>query len=259
MIRTLRSLAFLAAVSLACVPLAPVSSVAQPPAPPPPGATVPSLPGAFIITTATEEADVSPDRAMLTFTVQTRARTAAAAGAENARIQAAVIDTLRKLGLQGTQLRTQGISINPEYEYPRDGGRPTVVGYQAQNSVQAEIRQIATVGAIIDAGLAKGATNLGSLRFFASNTDVEGREALRRAMLRARADADAIAEAAGGRITGVAQVTVLPSGTPRIQEDGISQIALRSAQAAAVETPIESGSLKLIVTIEAKFLFVPRM
>lgn len=258
MIRTLRSLAFLAAVSLACVPLAPVVTVAQPPAPHPPGvATSPSL-GAFIITTATEEAEVSPDRAMITFTVQTRARTAAAAGAENARIQAAVIDTLRKLGIQGAQLRTQGLAINPEYEYPRDGGRPTVVGYQAQNSVQAEIRQIAVVGAIIDAGLAKGATNVGSLRFFASNTEAEEREVLRKAMLRARADADAIAEAAGGRITGIALVTVLPSATPRSAEGDMSRIALRSAQAADVETPIESGSLKLVVTIEAKFFFSPR-
>ena len=260
MIRTLRSVAFLAAVSLACVPLAPVTSVAQPATPPPPLSTTTPTPGAFIVTTATEEAEVTPDRAMLTFSVLTRGRTAAAAGAENARIQAAVLDTLRKLGIQSAQLRTPGISINPEYEYPRDGGRPTVVGYQAQNSVQAEIRQIAAVGAIIDAGLAKGATNVGSLRFFASSTDAEGRLALQRAMLRARADADAIAEAAGGRIVGVVQVTVLPSGNPQSAEGDLSRIALRSVQAAAaVETPIESGSLKLVVSIEAKFLFAPRM
>jgi uncharacterized protein len=211
-----------------------------------------------IVTTATEEVEIAPDRAVLTFTVETRARTAAAAGTENARIQAAVLDTLRRVGIASAQLRTQGVSISPEYEYPREGGRPTVVGYQAQNSIQVEVRQIALIGTVIDAGLSRGATNVGGLRFFASSTESATREAMRKAVQRARADADAIAEAAGGRIAGVLEIIANPSSSGPVMPEMVTAVQLRMADRADVPTPIESGVLKVTVSVEARFLFSPR-
>lgn len=224
-----------------------------------PWATMPAQGGAatsappMIVTTATEEVEVAPDRAVLTFSVETRGRTAAAAGTENARVQAAVLDTLRKLGIASAQLRTQGVSINPEYEYPREGGRPTVVGYQAQNSIQVEVRQIALIGTVIDAGLSRGATNVGGLRFFASSTEAATRDAMRRAVIRARADADVIAEAAGGRVAGVISITAHPGATDPIVPEMVTTMAMRSVQKADTPTPIETGVLKVVVSIEARF------
>lgn len=211
-----------------------------------------------IVTTATEEVEIAPDRAVLTFTVETRGRTAAAAGTENARIQAAVLDTLRRVGIASAQLKTQGVSINPEYEYPREGGRPTVVGYQAQNSIQVEVRQIALIGTIIDAGLSRGATNVGGLRFFASSTEAATREAMRRAVQRVRADADVIADAAGGRIGGLIELVANPGSVGPIQREMVMAVMSRADSGPAMPTPIESGVLKVIVSVEARFSFVPR-
>ena len=215
-------------------------------------------PGPRIVTVATEEVEIAPDRAMLTFTVETRARTAAAAGTENARIQAAVLDSLRRIGIASAQLKTQGVSINPEYEYPREGGRPTVVGYQAQNSIQVEVRQISLIGTVIDAGLSRGASNVGGLRFFASSTEAATREAMRKAVLRARADADAIAEAAGGRISGVLEIIANPGSAGPAVQDVVMSMAMRSEAKADITTPIESGVLKVVVSVEARFSFAPR-
>lgn len=211
-----------------------------------------------ITTTATEEVEISPDRASLVLAVDTRAKTAALAGSENARIQAAVLDTLRKLGILPAQLRTQGLSIQPEYEYPRDGGRPTVIGYQARNGVQAEIRDLSRVGTVIDAGLARGATSVGALRFFASSTDEAGRVALRKAMARAREDADAVAEAAGGRVTGIIEVRVRPNDPGVLYSGVMGATVLRSVRTGGEPTPIESGSLTVRVSVEARFRFAPR-
>ncbi|MCC7001395.1 MAG: SIMPL domain-containing protein [Gemmatimonadaceae bacterium] len=211
-----------------------------------------------IVTTATEEVEIAPDRAVLTFTVETRARTAAAAGTENARIQAAVLDTLRRVGIASAQLRTQGVSISPEYEYPREGGRPTVVGYQAQNSIQVEVRQIALIGTVIDAGLSRGATNVGGLRFFASSTESATREAMRKAVQRTRADADAIAEAAGGRIAGVLEIIANPGSSGALMPEMLTAVQMRMADRADAPTPIESGMLKVTVSVEARFLFSPK-
>lgn len=220
--------------------------------------TAPATPPPMIITAATEEVEIAPDRAVLTFSVETRGRTAAAAGTENARLQAAVLDTLRKVGIASAQLRTQGVSINPEYEYPREGGRPTVVGYQAQNSIQVEVRQIALIGTVIDAGLSRGATNVGGLRFFASSTEAATREAMRKAVTRARADADAIADAAGGRISGVISITAHPGSANPLVPETVSTMAVRGLQKMDTPTPIESGVLKVIVSIEARFSFAFR-
>ncbi len=210
-----------------------------------------------IVTSATEEVEIAPDRAVITFSVETRGRTAAAAGSENARIQAAVLDTLRRVGIASAQLKTQGVSINPEYEYPREGGRPTVVGYQAQNSIQVEVRQISLIGTVIDAGLSRGATNVGGLRFFASSTEAATREAMRRAVARARADADAIAEAAGGRIGGIIEIVANPS-TANPVGPMLAMSMARTVERADVQTPIESGVLKVVVSVEARFVFVGR-
>ncbi len=218
----------------------------------------PTVSAPRIVTTATEEVEIAPDRAVLTFSVETRGRTAAAAGTENARIQAAVLDTLRRVGIASAQLKTQGVSINPEYEYPREGGRPTVVGYQAQNSIQVEVRQIALIGTVIDAGLSRGATNVGGLRFFASSTEAATREAMRKAVLRARADADAIADAAGGRIAGIIEIIANPGSVGPVVPEMVTAVAMRSADRADVPTPIESGVLKVIVSVEARFLFASR-
>jgi uncharacterized protein YggE len=217
-----------------------------------------SASSARIVTTATEEVEIAPDRAVITFAVETRGRTAASAGTENARIQAAVLDTLRRVGIASAQLKTQGVSINPEYEYPTQGGRPTVVGYQAHNSIQVEVRQISLIGTVIDAGLSRGATNVGGLRFFASSTESATREAMRKAVARARADADAIADAAGGRVGGVIEIIASPSTGSPPGPMVMTSMVMRASEAADVQTPIESGVLKVIVSIEVRFSFVGR-
>jgi uncharacterized protein len=210
-----------------------------------------------IVTNATEEVEITPDRALMSFTVETRGKTAAAAGAENARIQAAVLDTLRKLGIAAPQMRTQGLTINPEYEYPKDGVRPTVVGYQARNTVQVEVRQLARAGGLIDAGLASGATGVGGLRFFASSTEAARREALRNAVTRARADAEAIASAAGGTLGSVLEIQVDPAFDAPIGYDAAPMMLMKEARAEA-PTQIEGGVLKVRVTITARFAFQSR-
>jgi uncharacterized protein YggE len=210
-----------------------------------------------IVTNATEEVEIMPDRAVISFSVETRGKTAAEAGRENARIQGGVLDTLRKLGIAPAQLRTQGLNINPEYEYPQDGRRPTVVGYQARNSVQVEVRQLAQAGTLIDAGLAKGATNVGGLRFFASNTEGARREALQKAVTRARADAEAIASAAGGALGGVLEIQANPGSDGPIGIDAGPMMLMKEARADA-PTQVESGVLKVRVSIMARFAYVSR-
>ncbi|MFM8567301.1 MAG: SIMPL domain-containing protein [Gemmatimonadota bacterium] len=213
-----------------------------------------AAPTGQIVVSATEEVEVTPDRARLTLAIETRAHTAAQAGSDNARIQTAILDTLAKLGIPAAQLQTVGVSVQPEYEYPTQGGRPIVVGYVARNGVRAELRRIALIGTVMDAGLAKGANRVDGLEFFASNTEQVRRDALKAAVQRARLDADAMATAAGGRIVGVIELTTGAPVTPQM-EFGPQLMMARGAAAADTPTPIEAGTIKVVVTVVARFAY----
>lgn len=235
---------------VAAVVALPVAGEAQMPTPASP-------PVPQIHANASEEVEIAPDRAAVSLAVETRGRTAAAAGAENARIQTAVLDTLRKLGIEQRHIRTQGVSITPEYEYPRDGGRPTVIGYQARNSIQVELQQIARVGTVIDAALGRGATNIGGLHFFASTTAEARRDAMRKAVARVRADAEAIAAAAGGSLGPLLEITA-NADAPDTRQYNQASMMMAKAERADVSTPIEAGQIRVTAHVTARYTFVPR-
>jgi uncharacterized protein YggE len=206
-----------------------------------------------VTTTGEGEARISPDRATIFLGVQTRATTAAAAAADNARRQRAILDTLRASGLAADQISTVNYNVSPEMAYDRAGGAPRVTGYTVSNTVRAEIRKLDDIGRVIDAGLAKGANQVSSLEFFASNSDDARRTALAAAVAKARADADAIARAAGGSLGALLELsTSMPPVRP-------FEVAVRSAAVGqmAAPTPIEPGQQVIHAMVTARWAFVP--
>jgi uncharacterized protein YggE len=220
------------------------------------GSQAPALPTVTppqVMTTGEGEARIAPDRATLYVGVQTRAATAATAAAENARRQRAILDTLRVTGLAADQLSTINYNVTPEMQYDRAGGAPRVTGYVVSNTVRADIRRLDDVGRVIDAALAKGANQVSSLEFFASNTDEARRSALAGAVAKARADADAIARAAGGSLGALLEASTV------FQPVRPFEVAMRSAAVGqlAAPTPIEPGQQVIRATVTARWVFVP--
>ena len=205
-----------------------------------------------IVVTGTGQATVAPDRATIFLGVQTRAATAAAAGAENARRQRAILDTLRALGLGADQLSTVNYNVSPDMQYsPNGSAPPKVVGYTVSNTVKAELRRIDDVAKAIDASLAKGANEVSSLQFYSSKADSARRAALAAAVADARADAEVLARAAGGSLGSLVELTSVESPIRPV-----SQVMLRG-MAAAEKTPIEGGQQTVSATVTARWTFIP--
>ena len=134
---------------------------------------------------------------------------------------------------------------------------PRVTGYRAQNTVQLEIRNLESVGKVIDAVLAAGATNLSALSLYASNTDGARREALQKAVAKARADAEVVASAAGGSLGSLLELTTEPFGVPQpIMLRGMSAGMAMEARMAA-PTPVESGEITVNAVVHVRWQFVP--
>lgn len=212
------------------------------------------LPVPALSTSGQGEAKVTPDRASVQVNVQTRGASAAAAGAENARITRAVLTALGRLDLPREQLTTEGYNLYPEMTYDRDGGKPRVTGYVATNSVRAETKRPEQAGAIVDAALGAGANLIGSLSFYASSIDQARREAIALAVASARADAEAMAHAAGGSLGNLIELsTGGPTSPPRPMYD---MAQLRSKVASSEPTPVNAGQQTVTVFVSARWQFV---
>lgn len=203
---------------------------------------------------ATAEIRVMPDRAELSIGVESRARTAAAASTETARLQAAVLDAIRRQGVTAAQIQTRAVQVTPEYQYPREGGRPTVTGYVARNEVSVTLSDLTKVGPVIDAALGQGATNIAGPRLTIANPDSARREALDAAVRKAMADAQVMARAAGVRVGRVLEMS--SQGGMENLEIARPAVMLR-ASADAATTPVEPGTIAVQSTVQLRLAIYP--
>jgi len=205
-----------------------------------------------IVTSGAGQSRVTPDRATISIGVQSRAPTAAAAAADNARRQRAVLDTLRALGLASEDLSTNNYNVSPEMQYTPNGTvPPRVIAYTVTNIVRAELRKLEDIGRVIDAALAKGANEISSLQFRSTQADSGRRLALADAVVNAKADAEVLARSAGGSLGGLIEVSSTSVSPPRTFD-----LALRATSAKA-STPIEPGEQTVSATVTARWYFIP--
>jgi uncharacterized protein YggE len=207
-----------------------------------------------LFVSAESEVRVAPDRAHLSIAVETRGRTSQQAGAENARIQTGVLNALRRQGVAPAHIQTRAVQVTPEYQYPQDGGRPTVTGYVARNEVVVEVQDLTKIGGLIDVSLAQGATNVGGPHFSLANPDSARREALNMAVRKALADAEVIARAAGVQVGRVIEISSDASAVPMAD---MPQVRMRVASAEAAPTPVESGLITVRSSVRLKVAIAP--
>lgn len=205
---------------------------------------------AAITVTGTGEDEVVPDRARVSLGVTTQAPTAADAARQNARAQATVLEAVRAQGVPAEQVRTNGYNVSPVTEYNQQTGRTRITGYSVSNTVVVELRRIDQVGPVLDAVLARGANTVSSLELYSSQEEASRRRALARAVERARADAEAMAAAAGGRLGALIELNSAVGGVPR-------PVPMAMARAvSASPTPISAGTETTSATVTARYQFV---
>jgi len=204
-----------------------------------------------IVVTGHAETKVTPDRATIQISVQTRAATATEAAAQNATKQQAVLAALRALGLSNDQLSTVNYQVYPEQRYEQ-GKDPVVVGYNVTNTIVADIRRLDQVGKVIDAALSHSANLISSLQFYASNTQTSRRTAIAGAIETARGDAEAAARAAGGSLGPLLEINVTGFVPPQPRPLMMARVADAQAQ-----TPINPGEETLAVDVLTRWRFLP--
>lgn len=162
----------------------------------------PTAPNATPAIVTSGEASVRrvPDQAFITLAVETRARTPRDAQKQNAASMSEVQQRIAGAGLDKDAVRTTGYSIQQEFDFAN--GRRTPREYVARNGLEIRIDAVDRTGEILDLAQA-GATTISGVRFDVKDRPAAVREALRLAVVDARARAEALAVGAGqtlGRI-----------------------------------------------------------
>ncbi len=206
-----------------------------------------------IVTNASGEVRVTPDRATVQIGVQTRATTAAAASNQNSQKQRAIIDAIKARGIPAEQIATSNFNVIPETRYDREGqAAPRTTSYLVINTITVEVRRIDQVGPVIDAALGAGANQINSLAFGVSNPDSARRAALAIAVAKSRADAEVIARAAGGTLGSLIEINAVDGYTPAPPRPFMA----REALAADAKVPVEPGQESVTATVSARWQFV---
>jgi uncharacterized protein YggE len=206
-----------------------------------------------VVTSAVGEAIVVPDRAVVTFAVETRAQTANGAATANARRQQSVLGAIRAKGIAQEDIRTTSYQVQADERWENNQRR--IVGYIARNAVEVQIEKIDQAGSVIDTALAAGANVIGRLQFTSSRIEEVRREALADAVTKARGDAEAMARAAGGSLGDVIELTTAGPTFPFAQAEMLAASA--DFQGRQVETPINPGEQKVRVPVTVRWSFLP--
>jgi uncharacterized protein YggE len=182
-----------------------------------------------------------PDRAWITISAESRAPSPREAQRLNAEAMRPVQDKLRAAGIPVDAIRTIGYDV--QYEWDFVNNKRVGRGYVARNTIEVRVDSIDRVGDLLEIAAGAGATALGGIRFDLKDQAKLEREALRLAVLDARAKADAAAAGAGRSIDRILRVEEQGVDVPPMPVRMMRQAA--QANAADLAPPISAGQMEI--------------
>ena len=205
-----------------------------------------------ITVNARGEVQVAPDRARVQVGVETQAKTAVAAAAENNKKQTAILAAIRALGIAANQITTLGYNVSPVQRYDEKDRRVVIDGYQVSNIVQVVTDKMEQAGPIIDAALANGANRVAGLDFLVKDNSKPRDAALTQAVESARRQAEVAARAAGGTLGELLELNVNEYERP----DPRPMMAMAKMDAAGgAPAPISEGLTTVSVSVTTRWRF----
>ena len=201
----------------------------------------------LLTVSATGRAENQPDEARFTAGIQTIRPSAAAANQANAEGMGKLIAALKAQGVADKDLRTQTISVN-RIGYGKQEGQ-----YEANNSVEVRVRDIARASRVVTAATGAGANLLSGPDLRLSDPDAASMSAYTNAYKAARARAEAYADAAGLNISRVLAIRdgALQDGPMPYAPPPIVRPASPVAEQASV--PLQTGTTTSTVTVSVDF------
>ncbi|HFC09323.1 MAG TPA: DUF541 domain-containing protein [Chloroflexi bacterium] len=189
----------------------------------------------------------TPDVAYITVGVHTQARQAADALSANNAQAAKVYQTLGQFGIEKKDIRTTSVSLYQREERDKNG-KVIARYYVVDNTMQITVRNLDKLGQVLDAVVQNGANRLQGIRFDVSDRAALLEQARLEAVKQGKAQAAAIAEAAGAKL-GEVQTISFQSLVQPVERAEV----MMAAPKAAGEVPVSGGQLTVTATVSMVF------
>ena len=192
-----------------------------------------------------------PDSAQVRAGVVTEATTAAAAVAANNEAMKRVLKALAAAGVPSKDVQTESLSVQPRYRAGSQGRRQSeIVGYEVSNRVRVTIRELDSLGAVLDDLVRQGVNQLHGIQFSVRDPTRLLDEAREQAVADARRKAELYAQAAGARLGRVLRVE-----EGRVSRPGPIRVRSLAAEAAV---PVAPGELEFTAQVTVTYAMEAR-
>jgi len=189
---------------------------------------------------------VTPNIAVVSLGVVTENMDLNVALKENTAKMTKVIGSLKNMGIAEKDIKTQSYNIELLYDYVE--GKQIFKGYRVSNILSVTVRNINTVGEVINTAVDNGANVVNSINFTVSNPALYYREALTMAIKDAVEKASVIEKS----------LKVVVDKTPiKILEEtfGYAPVAANGMMMKAAAPPIMPGQTEITASIKATFSY----
>ena len=188
---------------------------------------------------------LSPDVATINLGVSTEAADVKEATAESSRVIEEIKQVLEQYGVVPADVQTTNFSVYPVSDYGMDLENANT-RYHVDNSVNVTVRDLGSMGEILDAVIAAGANSIYGIQFSISDPEDAYNQAMQAAVTNARERAEALATAAGAELGPIQSIsTYYGSGvTPMYMAADAA-----SGMGGGSSVPVSTGALEVQVEV----------
>ena len=194
---------------------------------------------------------VEPDTARINIGVEVMRPTVREATDANQELVAAVLDALRQAGIPDEDMQTSGFSVYAERYGPNGPLPEDEVNYRVTNTVQVTVRDLGTIGDVLDAAIEAGANNIYGIEFLLEDRDAAESEARAAAVADAEAKAAELAELNGVSVGNVVAISEIIGATPFFNNAMMAQ-----GMGGGAAPSIQPGQLDLTLQLQISYALV---
>lgn len=200
-----------------------------------------------------------PDIATLFLGVRSQAASLKAVQADNTKKYNAIVEFLKAKGVEKKDIRTVSYYVNPQYQYDNrpcpllstipcpPPAPPRIVGYEITSTLQVKVRNLDSVGDILDGAVSAGANEVNGPSFTIDDENKLKEEAKKIAIEKAKESAKKLAKELGVRLLRVSGFSE-SGGVPPIYYARALEAFGKSGDVAATPS-IEPGQNEIKVTV----------
>lgn len=197
------------------------------------------------------ESWMAPDIAQISLGVTKQAEKSDAALAEASQVASAVVDAVKAAGVEEKDIQTQWVNLEPRYTTSEDAP-PVISGYQANVMVSVKVRDIGSIGAVLEGASKAGITDVSSLSFQLDDDAEAQDEAITNAVDDARARAAAMAAASDRELGEVVRVSETALYEPAYEANYTSAL-MRSGGDYALDAALQPGQIQTTAQVTVVF------